>query len=68
MLTPSNPALSAIVLQGNVSIFFIIFIPSSCYEFYAFTLSSAREAYIKAHPPPITIPSEIAAVVAHIAS
>jgi hypothetical protein len=45
-----------------------MFIPKACSEFIGFKLLRARAAYNKAHPPPITIPSSKAALVAQIAS
>jgi len=67
-LTPSNPALSAMALQGRVIAFLMILIPRSCSEFFPFNASRALDAYSKAHPPPTTIPYSIAALVAQIAS
>lgn len=43
-LTPSNPALSAIVLQGNEIAFLIILMPSSSSAFFPLSPSKALEA------------------------
>ena len=42
--TPSNPALSAIVLQGNETALETILIPRFCSEFSPWSLSRTREA------------------------
>jgi hypothetical protein len=68
---PSYPAFLAIVLRGILIAYWIILIPAtspSDKSFLFFKASSVLEAYNKAAPPPTTIPSEIAALVAHKAS
>ncbi len=43
-VTPSNPALDAIVLQGRLMAFLMILIPKSCSAFYPLRLFSTLEA------------------------
>lgn len=67
-VTPSKPALSAMVLHGREMAFLMMLIPRACSELAALRLFKARAAYNKAHPPPTTIPSSRAALVAQMAS
>lgn len=68
VVIPSKPALSEMVLHGREMAFLMIFIPRSCSELAPLSLSKALPAYSKAQPPPTTIPSSMAALVAQIAS
>ena len=46
----------------------MILMPRSCSWFYPLSVSKILPAYNKAQPPPMTIPSSMAALVAQIAS
>lgn len=66
--TPDNPALSQIVIHGTLHASAMIFTPYCWSGLSNLTLLSNLLAYNKADPPPTTIPSAAAALVAHNAS
>ena len=65
---PSPPAFSTIVLTGASKALEIICMPVSSSSFEALILSNSFLDLIKATPPPATIPSSTAALVACNAS
>ena len=65
---PSPPAFSTMVLNGDSTALFTIWIPVASSAFSDFNFAKAAFALTKATPPPATIPSSTAALVACNAS
>mmetsp|Transcript_70 Transcript_70/g.185 ORF Transcript_70/g.185 Transcript_70/m.185 type:complete len:348 (-) Transcript_70:698-1741(-) len=65
---PSTPALSAMVLDGTCSAFWMIWTPTFWSNVSTSRSASFLEAYSRAQPPPGTMPSSTAARVAFRAS
>mmetsp|Transcript_36459 Transcript_36459/g.32722 ORF Transcript_36459/g.32722 Transcript_36459/m.32722 type:complete len:325 (-) Transcript_36459:69-1043(-) len=65
---PSSPAFSAMVLHGILIAFLTMSIPTFWSKLSPFKFSRTLEAYKRAQPPPTTIPSSTAALVALRAS